>query len=84
MLYICTKFCQSISYSFMVMDLDSRIDAKVVANVDGRTYGPTNGQKTNPYIVPCLRQARQKDKGFPCILMTTGAVGPRMYLGHSI
>ena len=33
MLYICTKFCQSISKGFRITDPDSRVDAKVVANV---------------------------------------------------
>ena len=35
-LYTCAKCCQSIS----------RVDAMVIANVDGRTYGHTNGLKT--------------------------------------
>ena len=63
MLYICTKFCQSISYDFRVTDLNSRVDARVVANVDGGTYGRTDRRtdgKSDPYIAPCLRQARQK------------------------
>ena len=37
MLYICTKFCQSISKGFRVTDLNIRIDARVAANVDTRT-----------------------------------------------
>ena len=37
------------------MDLNSRADARVVANVDVRTDG-----KLNPYMVACLRQVRQK------------------------
>ena len=37
MLYICTKFCQSISKGFRVTDPDKRVDARVVANVDGQT-----------------------------------------------
>ena len=39
MLYICTKFCQSISKVFIVTDPNSRVDTRVVANVDGQTYG---------------------------------------------
>ena len=34
MLYICTKFGQSISKDFRVTDLDSRVDTRVVVNVD--------------------------------------------------
>ena len=45
------------------MDLDSRVDARVVANAEGctrrRTDVRTDG-KSNPYIAPYLRQARQK------------------------
>ena len=36
---MCAKCCQSISKGFRVTDLNSRGDARVVANVDGRTYG---------------------------------------------
>ena len=36
-LYICTKCCQSISKGFTVTELNSRVDATVVADVDGRT-----------------------------------------------
>ena len=36
MLYICTKFCESISKGFRVTDLNSSVNAKVVANVDAR------------------------------------------------
>ena len=65
MLYICTKFCQSISKDFRVKDLDSRVDARVVANLAGRTYGRkdvrTSDGKPDPYIAPCMRQARQKE-----------------------
>ena len=42
MLYICTKFCQSISKGFRVTDPNSRVKARVVANVKN---GRTNGQK---------------------------------------
>ena len=31
--------CQSNSLGFRVTDLNSRDDSRVVANVDGRTYG---------------------------------------------
>ena len=44
---------------FQITDLDSRVDARVVANVDRYLYRRTDG-KPDPYIVPCLRQARQK------------------------
>ena len=57
--YICTKVCQSISQGFSILDMNSRVDARVVANVDGRTDVRTYG-KPDPYTVPCLRQARQK------------------------
>ena len=63
MFYICTKFCQSISYGLRVTDLNSGVDARVVANVDARTDGRMDGRtdgKPDPYIAPCLRQARQK------------------------
>ena len=35
-LYICTKFCESISKGFTVTDLNSRVNARVVTNVDAR------------------------------------------------
>ena len=35
--YIYTKFCQSNSSGLRVTDMNSRVDARVVANVDGRT-----------------------------------------------
>ena len=34
----CATCCQSISKGFTVTDLNSRVDARVVASVDGRTY----------------------------------------------
>ena len=37
--YSCTKFCRSSSKGFRVTDLNSKVDTRVVANVDGRTYG---------------------------------------------
>ena len=43
MFYICTKLCKSIPQDFRVTDLDSRVDARVVANVDS---GRTNRQNT--------------------------------------
>ena len=58
-LYICTKFCQSISKSFGVTDTNSRDDTKVVINVDRKMQGQMDGQP-DPYIAPCLRQARRK------------------------
>ena len=37
-LYTCTKFCESISKGFRITDLNSRVNARVVATVDaGRT-----------------------------------------------
>ena len=44
--YICTKFCKSISKGFRVRDPDSRVDGRVVADVDGRTYVRTYVRKT--------------------------------------
>ena len=35
MLYICTKFCESISKCFRVTDLNSRVDAGMVAIYKG-------------------------------------------------
>ena len=47
MLYICTKFCESISKGFSVTDLSSRVNARVVANVDARWKDTRrNRQKT--------------------------------------
>ena len=46
MLYICTKFCHSITKGFRVTDLEFKVDARVVANVYGRMDIQTNGQKT--------------------------------------
>ena len=48
MLYICTKFGASISKGFRVTDLNSRVNIRVVANVDdewteGRMDTGTNG-----------------------------------------
>ena len=61
---ICTKFCQSISQGFRVTDLNTMVNARVVANVDGQTYGRmyrrTNvwtDDKRDHYIMPYLRQA---------------------------
>ena len=56
--YTCVKFFESIPKEFRVTDLNSRVDARVVANVDARrTDTRTNGRKIGPYIAPC-----QKDK----------------------
>ena len=43
MFYICTKICLSISLGFRATDLHTRVDARVVANVDGRTNGLKTG-----------------------------------------
>ena len=52
MLYICIKFGQSISQGFRDRNPDSSVDARVVANVDGWTYGQMNGWKTGSlYLV---------------------------------
>ena len=72
MLYICTKFCESISNGFRVTDLNSRVNTMVAANVDaGQTDGQTDIQthaqmdgKPDPYIASCLRQARQQNWSF--------------------
>ena len=37
MLYICTMFCKNISNCFRVTDLNIRVEARVVANIDART-----------------------------------------------
>ena len=53
-LYICTKFCESISKGFRVTDLNGRVKAKVLAYVDaGRTdiWTPTENQ------IPILHHA---------------------------
>ena len=42
--YICINFCKSISQGFKVTDLNSGVDARVVANVDGQTDGCSNGR----------------------------------------
>ena len=56
---------------FKVIDLNSRIDARVVTNVYGRTYERTNGRK-----IGSLYRARRDKKGvskskqyflYPCI-----------------
>ena len=56
MLHICTKICQSISKGFRDTDLDSRVDTRVVANIDGRT----NVCKTRSLYR--LRQVQQESK----------------------
>ena len=47
-LYICAKCCQSISKGIRlrVTNLNSRVDARVVTNVDERTYRHRNQWKT--------------------------------------
>ena len=40
MLYICTKFCKNISKGYRVTDLNIRVCARVVANVDALTDVP--------------------------------------------
>ena len=43
MLYICTKFCENISKGFRVTDLNIRVNARVVANVDAHMDTQKNG-----------------------------------------
>ena len=45
MLHICTKFCQTISNGLRATDPNTRVDARVVANVDGWTDVRTKGRK---------------------------------------
>ena len=42
MLYTCTEFSQGFSKVFKVTDPNSKVDARVVAIVDGRIYGTRN------------------------------------------
>ena len=51
MLYICTKFCQSISKGFRVIDLNARIDPRVVANLEGGTDVPRSLSKMAPSFI---------------------------------
>ena len=53
MLYICTKFCENISTGIGVTDLNSRVNAIVVANVDARTDKRTDEQKENRIPISC-------------------------------
>ena len=46
MLYICTSFAKVSQQGFRVTDLDIRVNARVVATVDGLMYGRTNRQAT--------------------------------------
>ena len=48
-------FCRSSSKGFRVTDLNSRVDARLVANVDGRTYGRTYERTENR--IPISRHA---------------------------
>ena len=43
MLYICMKFSESTSDGFRMTNPNRRVDASVVANVDGRTNGRRSG-----------------------------------------
>ena len=56
MLYICTQFCENISKGFRVTDLNIRVSAMVVANVDAQMDVLTDG-KLDPYFTPCQWQA---------------------------
>ena len=46
MLYICTKFCHSVTKGSRVTDLEFKVNARVVADVDGHMDIQTNGRKT--------------------------------------
>ena len=56
MLYICTKICENISNGFKVTDLNSRVEARVVANVDSHMNGWTN-KRMNGHKTGSLRHA---------------------------
>ena len=59
MLYICTKVCGSVSRGFRVKDLNSKVNARVVANVDsGWTDIQTNTQK-NRSLYPAMPKANE-------------------------
>ena len=62
--YICTKFCQSISKDFRATDPKSRVGAKVVANVDGRTYVRINGRKTESLYLAMPEVGAKKMQSF--------------------
>ena len=64
---------------FRVTDLNNRIDASLsqmltngrkFGRTDGRANGRTNG-KPDPYIAPCLRQARQISGFCKCLVKLT-------------
>ena len=59
-IYLCTKFCQRITNGLRLADLYMRIDARVVANNDDGSTDRQTDNRTDPYIAPCSRQARQK------------------------
>ena len=46
MVYICLKFCQSISKDFRVIDPDIRVDARLASTVDVRTDRRMNRRKS--------------------------------------
>ena len=76
-LYVYAKFGQSISKDFRDTGLNSRVDARVIANVDGRTYGWTDVRmdgKPDPYIAPCMRQARLQKGICSCRKQLAGRV----------
>ena len=72
MLYICTKFCESISKDFRVIDLISRVNARVVANVNARwmdiqTHAQTESWlSTHPLMMLyiCTKVCESVSKGF--------------------
>ena len=55
MLFMCTKFQENISKGFKETDLKIRVDARLVANVDGRTNEQANGGKTGSLFVLPIR-----------------------------
>ena len=82
MFYICSKFCQSISYGFRVRDLNSRVDARVVAKVDGRTDVRTDIRKTRSLYraMPEAGATKNKMSIFKC--RWASAVYHRIYCIH--
>ena len=57
MLYICTKFCEIISKGFRITDLNSRVKARVVANVDERMDACTDERMDNQILYCAMPEA---------------------------
>ena len=62
MLYICTKFCQSISKGYKVIDPDIRVGARVISTVDGWTYGRAYEQTENRIPISQYAAGRRDKK----------------------